>query len=83
MNERCTNASHPRYKDWGGRGIKIRFACFDDFFNYVVKELKVDPRGLLIDRINNDSHYEIGNIRFVTVAESNKNKRKVYSKHRQ
>jgi len=41
----------------------------DDFRDYVINELKVDPRGLQIHRIDNDGHYERGNIVFVTREE--------------
>ena len=41
---------------------------------YVIDELRVDPRGLQIDRIDNDGHYEKGNIRFVTCVENNNNR---------
>lgn len=74
MLRRCNNPKHKQYKDWGGRGIKIKFACFEDFFYYIIKELKADPRGLTIDRINNNGHYEKGNIRFVSQADNNRNK---------
>lgn len=76
MNYRCNNPKSKDYKYYGGRGIKVKFTSFDDFYNYVVNELKIDPRGLTIDRINNDGNYERGNIRFVTKAENNQNRRK-------
>lgn len=81
MLHRCNNPKNPRYKDWGGRGIKLKFASFKDFYDYVVKELKVDPRGLTIDRINNDGHYEPGNIRFVSHAENCQNRRVNFVHH--
>ena len=71
---RCNNPNNPRYKDWGGRGIKCRFKNADEFINYVINRLQIDPHGLTIDRIDNDGHYEPGNIRFVTRSENNKNK---------
>ena len=76
MLRRCNNPKDQEYKNYGSRGIEVKFACFEDFYNYVVKELKVEPRSLTIDRINNDGHYEKGNIRFVTYAENNRNKRR-------
>lgn len=42
--------------------------------NYVVDILKVDPRGFDIDRIDNNGHYEKGNIRFVTHKENCNNR---------
>ena len=71
---RCNNPKNKRYKNYGGRGIEVKFACFEDFFSYVTKELKADSRGLTIDRIDNNGHYEPGNIRFVTRAENNRNR---------
>ena len=75
MLHRCNNTKHKRYKDYGGRGVKVKFTSFNDFYNHVVNELKTDPHGLTIDRIDNDGHYERGNIRFVSRAENNRNKR--------
>ena len=76
MKYRCTNPNCPIYKYYGGRGIKVCFESLDDFCNYVINILKIDPRGLTIDRIDNDGNYEKGNIRFITRAENNKNKGK-------
>lgn len=66
MQCRCTQCGSLYYKFYGGRGIKCKFTSAQDFAHYVVDVLKVDPRGLDCDRINNDGHYEPGNIRFVT-----------------
>ena len=77
MLYRCNNPKCAAYKYYGGRGIKVNFASFDDFFNYIVK-LKTDTRKLTIDRIDNEKDYEPGNIRFVSQAENNKNRRKTF-----
>lgn len=74
MIHRCNNPKHKQYKNYGGRGIKVKFTSFDDFRDYIVNELKSDPRGLTIDRIDNDGNYERGNIRFITQAENSRNK---------
>ena len=78
MNQRCNNPEAQNYKYYGGRGIKNKFTSLDEFRDYVMNELRVDPRGLDIDRIDNSGHYEKGNIRFITHKENcqNRNKRK-------
>jgi hypothetical protein len=76
MNSRCTNPKSTGYKYYGGRGIKVEFASFDDFYDYVVNKLRADPRGLTIDRIDNDGNYKKGTIRFVTKAENNRNRKR-------
>jgi hypothetical protein len=76
IKQRCEDPSHPRYKDYGGRGIECRFDTLGDFRDYVINVLDVDPRGLEVDRINNNGHYERGNIRFTTAKENCNNRRK-------
>lgn len=76
IKQRCTNPDCIIYKYYGGRGIENRFNSSKEFFDYVVNVLKVDPRGLDIDRINNNGHYEKGNIRFVTHKENCNNREK-------
>ncbi len=74
MNQRCNNTKVHNYHRYGGRGIKIMFGSSAEFVAYVVKELNVDPRGLQIDRIDNNGNYEPGNIRFVTPKENCNNR---------
>ncbi|KKN53843.1 hypothetical protein LCGC14_0598020 [marine sediment metagenome] len=75
IKQRCVDPRHPRYKDYGGRGIKCKFETLDDFRNYVINVLQIDPRGLEVDRIDNNGHYEKGNIRFVTTKINANNRR--------
>ena len=72
---RCTNSNAHNYSRYGGRGIKCLFQSSDEFVDYVVNTLKIDPRGLQIDRIDNNGHYEKGNIQFVTAKENCSNRR--------
>lgn len=72
--QRCNNLECKDYKNYGERGIKIKFTS-DEFVDYVINELQIDPRGLTIDRIDNNGNYEKGNIRFVTSAVNNNNRR--------
>lgn len=73
---RCTNQHHPRFKYWGGRGILFKFASFAQFF----EEIGPRPVGYRLDRIENDGHYQSGNVRWVTALDSNRNKRQRQSK---
>jgi len=66
IKQRTGNPEHPNYKRYGGRGIQCKFVSSQEFVDYVLVELKIDPRNLDIDRINNDGNYEPGNIRFTT-----------------
>ena len=74
INQRCNNPRTHNYNRYGGRGIENRFTSLDDFRDYVLDVLKIDPRGLQIDRTDNNGHYEKGNIRFVTCKENCNNK---------
>ena len=76
MKYRCGDPSHPSYQNYGGRGIKCLFTSPEEFIDYVTDKLKVDPRELETDRIDNNGHYEPGNIRFVTHRKNSSNRRK-------
>ncbi len=73
---RCTNLNGRNYDRYGGRGICCLFSSADEFIDYVVNVLQIDPSGLTIDRINNDGHYEPGNIRFILNLENQRNKKR-------
>ena len=74
MKYRCTAKNDPRYKDYGGRGIELKIT-FEELFTWCVNN-KVDPRGLQVDRIDNDGNYSLDNIQFVTAKENCNNRRK-------
>ena len=67
---RCTDPNNARYKDYGERGIEFRIPSFKDFY----AELGARPPGKLLDRANNNGHYEKGNLRWVTPLESANNR---------
>lgn len=69
---RCTNRRDRRWKDYGGRGIKFRFASLVHFMESVGRKPSPDH---VLDRIDNDGNYEPGNVRWATVLESMNNKR--------
>src|SRR5207245_5618711 len=69
--KRCTNTKCIQYPYYGGRGIKFLFDSFEQFY----AELGPRPKGLSLDRINNDGHYESGNVRWATWSEQMKNRR--------
>jgi hypothetical protein len=70
---RCNRLTHPRYKDYGGRGIQFRFKSFEEF----LAELGPRPSPQHSpDRFpNNDGHYEIGNVRWALSKEQQANTR--------
>jgi len=73
MLQRCNNKNNPRYKDWGGRGIKVckRWISFENFY----EDMGDKPCGLTLDRINNEGNYEPENCHWATTKEQGFNRR--------
>ena len=74
IRERCHNPNHPRFTDYGGRGITVYHewdSSFEIFLDYILNELGERPpliegydRYWSIDRIDNAKGYEPDNIRW-------------------
>ena len=69
IKQRCNNPKHPRYNDYGGRGIKMCKEWEDDIMNFInwAKENNYND-SLTIDRINVNQDYSPSNCRCVSYS---------------
>ena len=90
QNARCHNPTSSDYKNYGGRGISVfeewrrdatlskdeNYARYLKFKKYIDEVLGLKPSSdHSIDRINNNSGYEPGNLKWSDRTEQNNNKR--------
>lgn len=78
MRSRCSKATHPAYKDYGGRGIRVfaDWGCPGGFERWLA-HIGPRPSGKYsIDRFPNpNGNYEPGNVRWATDEEQQNNTR--------
>lgn len=72
IRQRCLNPRCPSWKDYGGRGIELRFPDFESFLGCLGR----CPPGMSVDRIDTDGHYEPGNVRWATPNDQARNTRR-------
>lgn len=73
MLQRCLNPSNKQYRDYGGRGISVckRWLTFVNFFT----DMGIAPKGLALDRKNNNRGYSSRNCQWATRRQQESNKR--------
>ncbi len=70
--QRCVNPNDTGFLNYGGRGIEFRFESFAEF----IAELGPRPTDQhSVDRIDNNGHYEKGNLKWSTRKEQANNRR--------
>lgn len=72
--QRCENPKCRTYPDYGGRGIRI-CAEWRESFRAFYDAVGPRPEGHSLDRIDNDGHYEPGNVRWSERSAQSRNRR--------
>lgn len=77
IQQRCTNPSSQSWRNYGARGIRNCFKSAEEFVSYVLEHFPhKDYKGLAIGRIDNDGHYEPGNIQLESPGQNMRNTRR-------
>ena len=72
--QRCEQEKNPGFSRYGGRGIRFNFESVEDYINTVAPFMMSCSIEHQVDRIDNDWHYEQGNLRMVSRTQNTRNR---------
>lgn len=75
MIGRCLNPRHPKFKNYGARGITVCERWRD--FSAFLADMGEKPKGLSLERRDNDGGYSPTNCEWATTAVQNRNRRTI------
>lgn len=73
--QRCSKATHPSYKSYGGRGITMCEEWRNDFLSFY-RDMGPCPEGFTLERRNVNGNYEPANCYWADTATQARNKRR-------
>lgn len=79
MMKRCYNPNCKVYDRYGGRGIEVKYKYFIDFYldmwdSFINHVSMYGSENTTLDRLNNDGHYEPGNVAWRNFNEQARNR---------
>lgn len=74
MKARCANPKDRRFNDYGGRGIRVCDRWRNSYPAFLADVGRRPSSAHSIDRIDNNGHYEPGNVRWATPEQQAANK---------
>lgn len=79
MRNRCNNPKATQFKWYGGRGVKVcpRWSSFELF----LEDMGERPRGLTLDRVDNDADYTPENCQWLSPLEQTRKQKKNKLQH--
>lgn len=75
IRQRCNNPNHPRYADYGGRGLQVCPEWDESFLRFQSDMGERPSLALSIERRDNNDGYHLGNCYWGTAVEQVRNRR--------